>query len=523
MPYADRAVPWYEPAAATAMRKCEERLRDLHPHAMARYDRLRADGMGPAEAMREAAPLFTRPPRVHDAHLHPAAGARTPRPPAGGAEHRPGPAPDPTPAPTAQAQERRGRQIIDALQEQARAQGRDPLGEAEQRTVLETVTNLPPAVIDRIVPARPGHRAWPAPSRTAPPPPNAPAPRTWTPPPTSPPRHARDERTQNLTGARDAAATADAATARAARAARPWERDFPMPIHDVVAASSRQHRPGALARAPQPPRRPATRRAATAPALTFPAPRNGATMETGALTMSEKASRASDNRRTWSWRHYAAARTGRPGWPRRTPRRRPGQRRGARAGADGAWTALVHLARREGFAAARGDCADGDAFTSWRDRRIHIRRDATPEQAITALAHQLGHVLLHGEIAYLGRSGTVPCQGIRKVEADSVAYLVAAHLGIDAPAITFPHVSSWAGTGPRAHPDATIQAVASRVLTAAAKITAAPRRGRPLPAAGRTSARPVRREPACQANVEPARPPASVPSQPPAGAATARR
>ena len=30
------------------------------------YDRLRADGMAPSEAMREAAPLFARPPRAHD-------------------------------------------------------------------------------------------------------------------------------------------------------------------------------------------------------------------------------------------------------------------------------------------------------------------------------------------------------------------------------------------------------------------------------------------------------------------------
>src|ERR1017187_3193303 len=64
MPYADRAMPWHEPAAATAMTKCEERLRDLHPYAMARYDRLRSDGLGPAEAMREAAPLFARHPRA---------------------------------------------------------------------------------------------------------------------------------------------------------------------------------------------------------------------------------------------------------------------------------------------------------------------------------------------------------------------------------------------------------------------------------------------------------------------------
>jgi hypothetical protein len=63
MPYADRAMPWHEPAAATAMTRCEERLRDLHPYAMARYDRLRSDGFGSAEAMREAAPLFARHPR----------------------------------------------------------------------------------------------------------------------------------------------------------------------------------------------------------------------------------------------------------------------------------------------------------------------------------------------------------------------------------------------------------------------------------------------------------------------------
>ena len=64
MPYADRNVPWYEPTAAAAMRKSEERLRDLHPFAMARYDRLRADGLEPAEAMRETAPLFALSPRA---------------------------------------------------------------------------------------------------------------------------------------------------------------------------------------------------------------------------------------------------------------------------------------------------------------------------------------------------------------------------------------------------------------------------------------------------------------------------
>ena len=176
MPYADRAVPWYEPTAATAMRKCEERLRGLHPHAMARYDRLRADGMGPAEAMRETAPLFTRPPNVRDAPF-------TPRP---------------------------------ALD--------------EQTPVVASVEHGP---------RRGGFDAHVAATPAA------------------------AERTQNLAGARDAAASADAATAHAARAVRPWERDFPMPIQDVVARTASTS--GVPASAHRPPQWPPALHAAADP------------------------------------------------------------------------------------------------------------------------------------------------------------------------------------------------------------------------------------------------------------------
>jgi len=195
MPFADRSVPWYEPAAATAMRKSEERLRDLHPLAMARYDRLCGDGIGPAEAMREAAPLFAGPPRAYDAPY-------TPRPvlEAGTGNDlawtTTGSAPDPRelggPA-LAEAQERRGMQILAALQARARAEHRGPLGEAEQRTVLEAITNLPADVIDRVV-----------------------------------------RRDSNPAAFR----TADAVTTRADPANRPWQHDFPMPIEEVVATTS---------------------------------------------------------------------------------------------------------------------------------------------------------------------------------------------------------------------------------------------------------------------------------------------
>ena len=134
-----------------------------------------------------------------------------------------------------------------------------------------------------------------------------------------------------------------------------------------------------------------------------------------------------------------------------------------------AFTALTHLARRQGFAVERTACP-GQGTTSWPGRRIQIPPGLTGQQAVTALAHQLGHVLLHGHIARLTPGGTIPCDGLRKVEADSIAYLTATRLGLD-PAITFPHISSWAGTDPRARPARAIQAAATRILGAATTIT----------------------------------------------------
>jgi DNA primase len=165
----------------------------------------------------------------------------------------------------------------------------------------------------------------------------------------------------------------------------------------------------------------------------------------------------------------ASLRTGKD-WAAFLQAMQPAESRGERQpDAAEAWTALVHLARRAGFAVSRADCAAGEGFTTWRNRLIRIRPEATEEQAVTALAHQLGHILLHSRVALLEPSGTVPCRGIRKVEADSVAFLVGLQLGIHAD-ITFPSVTSWAGTDPRARPDATARTVAARAVDAAARI-----------------------------------------------------
>ncbi|HEY1619266.1 MAG TPA: hypothetical protein VGG25_16720 [Streptosporangiaceae bacterium] len=191
VPYADRNVPWYDTSAATAMRKAEERLRDLHPYAMTHYDRLRGTGLSPTDAMAQAAPLFARHPAPHDPPYIPRQGldagtGLTWTATAPAAEAGPGEDAD------LAGMEQRGARIAAALQARARAEGREPLGTDELRTVLETVTNLPADTIGR------------------------------------------------LAGRPSAGRATDLVpvAAGARRTARPWELDFPVPVREVVAITA---------------------------------------------------------------------------------------------------------------------------------------------------------------------------------------------------------------------------------------------------------------------------------------------
>ncbi|NKZ03277.1 hypothetical protein [Actinomadura latina] len=149
VPYADGNA-----SAALAVRRCEERLRRLHPHAMSHYDRLRTEGTDALQAMKQAAPFFTRDPNVRTgdpapgrAELHEGAGAEWAARVHG---------PDRAEWEEAR-QEHRAAQIAGELRAKLRSQGRDPQPE-ELRMVLEITTNLPEHVITKAVPADPRPR-----------------------------------------------------------------------------------------------------------------------------------------------------------------------------------------------------------------------------------------------------------------------------------------------------------------------------------------------------------------------------
>lgn len=183
VPFADRGGAWFEEDAAAAVRNCEQRLRDLHPHAMARYDRLRQDGLDPVDAMRAAAPLFARSPRVHDQGAVFVAAL-----PAGSGVGEAwtlkvhGPSREEFDGAVRAKRDARGQRIAQRLLD-----GDSPVVAEELRARLEASTNLPLDVIDAIVPADPSIRAG-------------------------------------------------CGAAGARRSGRPWQDDFPFPISTVIAA-----------------------------------------------------------------------------------------------------------------------------------------------------------------------------------------------------------------------------------------------------------------------------------------------
>ena len=136
----------------------------------------------------------------------------------------------------------------------------------------------------------------------------------------------------------------------------------------------------------------------------------------------------------------------------------------------GLWDALCWLARREGFAVEREDGAPADGTTFWTARRIRLLPGLTGEQAVWALAHQLGHVMLHAAPGpHPPGTTTSGCTGLRKAEADSVAYITCARYGVTVSGeLACP--ASWAGSDPRAQPAAAVLATGHRIATAATRV-----------------------------------------------------
>ncbi len=115
----------------------------------------------------------------------------------------------------------------------------------------------------------------------------------------------------------------------------------------------------------------------------------------------------------------------------------------------GLWESLTGLVTGRGFTVERGDCGPANGITDFTARTVRVRGDVDDAQAVKTLAHEAGHVLLHdpADPADLGGSTVTSagfCRGTVEVEAESLAYLVAAAHGLATDDYTFPYVTGWA-------------------------------------------------------------------------------
>lgn len=104
-----------------------------------------------------------------------------------------------------------------------------------------------------------------------------------------------------------------------------------------------------------------------------------------------------------------------------------------------------------------------NGLTDYSTREVSIRVDMDDAAQVKTLAHELGHVVLHGA----DNADAALHRGRAEVEAESVALMIGAAHGLDTAQYTVPYVASWASDVPGKSAVEAVQATAERVRAAA--------------------------------------------------------
>lgn len=137
----------------------------------------------------------------------------------------------------------------------------------------------------------------------------------------------------------------------------------------------------------------------------------------------------------------------------------------------GLWEGLARVVEESGYRLRQvpnaASLGGANGLTQFGQRVVSVRDDMDDAARVKTLAHELGHLLLHGP----GEADDVVWhRGIVEVEAESVALMVGAAHGLDTSGYTVPYVSSWAADVPGKSPVEVVQATAERVRRAALAI-----------------------------------------------------
>lgn len=85
--------------------------------------------------------------------------------------------------------------------------------------------------------------------------------------------------------------------------------------------------------------------------------------------------------------------------------------------------------------------ASTNGFCDYETRRIVIREGLSQEQAVKTAVHEIAHALMHSSKAVAERD-----RQTFEVQAESVAYVVCQHFGIDSSQYSFGYVAGWSGS-----------------------------------------------------------------------------
>ncbi|SDU77114.1 ArdC-like ssDNA-binding domain-containing protein [Jiangella alkaliphila] len=136
----------------------------------------------------------------------------------------------------------------------------------------------------------------------------------------------------------------------------------------------------------------------------------------------------------------------------------------------GLWDGLAGLVEDHGYtvqpARSAVELGGANGMTDYLARTVLVRDDMDPAARVKTLAHELGHVLLHGP----DHSDAAAHRGISEVEAESVALMVAAAHDLDTSDYTVPYVSIWATRVPGTEPGEVVKATGERVRRTAVAI-----------------------------------------------------
>lgn len=107
-----------------------------------------------------------------------------------------------------------------------------------------------------------------------------------------------------------------------------------------------------------------------------------------------------------------------------------------------------------------------NGLTDYTAKTVSVRENMEPAARVKTLAHELGHVLMHGPDQDEARQH----RGIGEVEAESVALMIGAAHGMDTTGYTIPYVSTWAAQVDGKEPAEVVKATGERVRKTALSI-----------------------------------------------------